>query len=222
MLSVSLDRLLSGRNSEGMSGVQRGFDGESATLEDVGVDHGGFYIFVTEQFLDGANVVSALEKMGGKRMTQGMRGDVLVDLCLAGGFTNGSLDDRFMDVMAARDARAFVLGKFRCRKEVLPDPFPVCVRVLLFESHGQMNCPKAIQQVSLVDEVYLFEMQAEGFDERIGQDGEAIVLPFSVADDDLVVVEVDIFDAQAQGFHDAQSASVHDLGDELRCACKVG
>ena len=42
VVSVSLDWLLSGRNSKVVSGIQRGFDGESATLEDVGVDHGGF------------------------------------------------------------------------------------------------------------------------------------------------------------------------------------
>ena len=177
---------------------------------------------MTEQFLDGANIVSALEKMGGKGMTQGMRGNVLVDLCLAGGFANGSLDDRFMDVMAARDACAFVPGKVVRRENVLPDPFPVRLHIFLFESHGKMNCAKAILQILLVDELYMFEVQTEGFDERIGEDGEAVVLPFSVTDDDLMVVEVDIFYPQAQGFHNAQSTSVHDLGNELRCACQAG
>lgn len=42
------------------SAIKGRLDSESATLENVGVDHGGFYIFVPEQFLDGANVVSVL------------------------------------------------------------------------------------------------------------------------------------------------------------------
>ena len=34
-------------------------------MDDVGVDHGGAHIFVSEQFLDGANIVAFLEKMRG-------------------------------------------------------------------------------------------------------------------------------------------------------------
>ena len=40
--------------------VEGGFDGEAAALENVGVDHGGFDIFVSEEFLYGANVVAIL------------------------------------------------------------------------------------------------------------------------------------------------------------------
>ena len=40
--------------------VEGGFDGEAAALEDVGVDHGGFYVFVSEEFLYGADVVAVL------------------------------------------------------------------------------------------------------------------------------------------------------------------
>jgi hypothetical protein len=35
-------------------------------LEDVGVDHGGFYVFVSEEFLNGADVVAILKEMGGE------------------------------------------------------------------------------------------------------------------------------------------------------------
>ena len=40
--------------------VEGGFDGEAAALEDVGVDHGGFYVFVSEELLHGADVVAVL------------------------------------------------------------------------------------------------------------------------------------------------------------------
>ena len=52
------------------SGVKRRFDSESTTLEDVGVDHGGFDIFVSEQFLDGADIDPALKQMRGKTVTK--------------------------------------------------------------------------------------------------------------------------------------------------------
>ena len=48
-----------GIRNEGLA-VEGGFDSEAAALENVGVDHGGFYVFVSEEFLHGANVVAVL------------------------------------------------------------------------------------------------------------------------------------------------------------------
>lgn len=42
-------------------GVEGGFDGEAAALKDVGVDHGGFDVFVPEEFLNGSYVVVVLK-----------------------------------------------------------------------------------------------------------------------------------------------------------------
>ncbi len=65
--------------------VEGAADGQAAPLEDVGVDHGGLEVFVAEQVLDGADVVTALQQVGGKGMTEGVAGDALVDTGLAGG-----------------------------------------------------------------------------------------------------------------------------------------
>ena len=43
-----------------VSGVEGGFDGEAAALEDVGVDHGSLDVFVAEEFLDGADIIACL------------------------------------------------------------------------------------------------------------------------------------------------------------------
>jgi hypothetical protein len=51
--------------------IQGGVDRPGAALEHVGVDHGSFYILVTEQFLHGANVITVLEKLGGKGIPKG-------------------------------------------------------------------------------------------------------------------------------------------------------
>jgi hypothetical protein len=40
--------------------IQRTFNCKGSTLKNVGVDHGGLYIFVAEKFLDGADVVPFL------------------------------------------------------------------------------------------------------------------------------------------------------------------
>lgn len=72
--------------------IQRTFHRPRAALQDtfaslstgVGVVHGGLDVFVAEQFLHGANVVSILEQVGGKRMAEGVGGNMFVDLCAAG------------------------------------------------------------------------------------------------------------------------------------------
>jgi len=51
--------------------VEGGFDGKAAAVEDVGIYHCGFDVFVAEEFLDGADVVAALQKVGGEAMPDG-------------------------------------------------------------------------------------------------------------------------------------------------------
>lgn len=89
-------------------GVEGAFDRESAALEDMGIDHGGFDILVTQQFLDGANVVSTLQQVCRKRVTECMRGHMFVNLCMMCGGADGFLDDSFVNVMPAVNPCTFV------------------------------------------------------------------------------------------------------------------
>lgn len=49
--------------------IQRAADGEAAAVEDVGVDHGCGDIFVAQQFLKGANIITRFKQVDaiGKR-----------------------------------------------------------------------------------------------------------------------------------------------------------
>lgn len=47
-------------------GVEGAFDRQPAAIKDVSVDHGGLDVFVPEELLDGANIVSALQEVRGK------------------------------------------------------------------------------------------------------------------------------------------------------------
>ena len=58
-------------------------------------------------------------------------------------------------------------------------------------------------------------MQVEVGDERVWEDGEAVVFAFSVADDDLMVAEVYILDTEADAFHEAKSGAVEEFCHEL-------
>ena len=58
--------------------IQRAADGFGAFVENVGVDHSGFDIFVSEEFLHGADVVPCFEKMGCEGVAEGVGGDALL------------------------------------------------------------------------------------------------------------------------------------------------
>jgi len=55
-------------------------DAEGTSAQDVGVDHGGADVFVTEALLDGPDVGSGFEQVGG----EGVAEDVGVDVAEAG------------------------------------------------------------------------------------------------------------------------------------------
>ena len=65
-------------------------------------------------------------------------------------------------------------------------------------------------------EFHVLEVKAQGLDERIGEDGEAVILPFSVANDDLMVVEVYILYPQAHGLHTCTCAALR-----RKCRCQA-
>ena len=58
-----------------VSRIKRAADGFRAFVEHMSVDHGGLYIFVPKQFLDGADIVAILEQVSGERVSEGMRGN---------------------------------------------------------------------------------------------------------------------------------------------------
>lgn len=73
-----------------------------------------------------------------------------------------------------------------------------------------------------MDDFYVLEVKLKGLDEGVGENSEAVVFAFSIPDDNLMMVEVYIFDAQTHGFHEPQTAAVHDLGNEFVGSCEVG
>jgi hypothetical protein len=64
--------------------VEGALDGEAASVQDVGVDHGGADVAVAEELLDGADVVAAFEEMGGEGVAKGVAGGWLGDTCNLG------------------------------------------------------------------------------------------------------------------------------------------
>ena len=54
--------------------ISRAADSPPTSIQYVGVDHRGADAFVAEEFQDGTNVVSILEKVGGKAVAERVAG----------------------------------------------------------------------------------------------------------------------------------------------------
>jgi len=181
----------------------------------VGVDHGGFDILVPEELLNGANVVTVLQQMSGKRVSEGVRRDVLVNFGGLGGGADGFLQQAGVKVVAHGLFGDGVDRQSRGREEVLPESFAGGAGVFAGEGVGEANFAEAVSEVGLMDALDGLNLALEGGDEGIGEDGGAVVFAFAVTDNDLTTAEVYVLDAQAQAFHEPQSAAVEDLCHKL-------
>ena len=57
----------------------------------MGINHRGFDIFMTEQFLDGADIVAVLQEVGGKGMAEGVTTNPFCDFGVSDGLLKGFL-----------------------------------------------------------------------------------------------------------------------------------
>jgi hypothetical protein len=84
--------------------VEWAADAAGAVSEDVGVDHCGADVAVAEELLDGADVVAALEEVGGEGVAEGVAGDPLVEARLACSTLDGTLHHALVKMMPALQA----------------------------------------------------------------------------------------------------------------------
>lgn len=73
---------------------------QATPLQDVSVDHRRPHVLMAEQLLNGADVVTGLEKVGGKGVAEGVTGDALEQANLLSGPANGALQGRGIEMMA--------------------------------------------------------------------------------------------------------------------------
>ena len=95
-------------------------------------------------------------------------------------------------------------------EDPLPGPFAPGVRVLAVEGVGQVDVGMPGGEVLVIDGADAAEVSLQGFAEGLGEHGDAVLLPFAVADGDLVHFEVYVFDAQADAVHESQPGAVEE------------
>lgn len=177
---------------------------------------------MAEEFLNSADVIAAFEEVGSKTVAEGMRGDQLVYFCGEGGLLNGPLEICLVEVVALSDAADRIGGENGRGEDVLPGKFTVGAGIFPFKCIGKVDGTKAPREIKFVLCPDLFEMKAQGFEQSVRKHGDAVVFAFAIADDNLAIGKIEILDAQAHDFHQAQSTAIHDLGHQFADAVHFG
>ena len=100
--------------------IRRAARSKRPAAHEVRVDLGRLEAAVAEQHLNGADVGAVFEQVCCEGVAQGVGRDTLGDAGFRGSGSNGSLNTRFVEVMASHDAAARILREAGGGKHPLP------------------------------------------------------------------------------------------------------
>lgn len=188
--------------------VQRAADGKTGLIQDVSVNHRGGNVLMSKQLLDGTDIVATFKQVRGKAVAECVAAGSLGNARLLDGEFDGVLQVLLGNVMPAEFARARIAGEFGSREHVLPRPRAISVAILAFQSERQIDPPVAVGKIALVECADVREMQLQRSPQPLWQQRYALAQPFAVANCDLAVTEINVFDAQAYAFHETQPSAI--------------
>jgi hypothetical protein len=180
----------------------------------MGVNHGGGNVFVSEEFLNGANIVTAFKEVGGKAMSKRMAAGGLGKASGANGFLDRVLQILFASVVASSISAPRVYGQVVRRKNVLPSPLSGGARVFSVQGRGKVNGATPPTQILSVQFLDSCQMGLERSTQPLRQQGHSLPQPLAFADGDLAVAEIDVLDPQPQTFQKPQSTSIEQVAHE--------
>src|SRR5258708_6463216 len=108
--------------------VQWAFNPHRPLAQDMRVKHRGANVRVSQQFLNRADVVARLQKMGRETMAERMTARRPSDARLADGGLHRTLNAFLVNMVADGPSRVRVVAKRGCGKYVLPTPLRRVVR----------------------------------------------------------------------------------------------
>lgn len=175
-------------------------DAPPAAVQHVRINHRGANIVVAQQLLDGANIVATGQQMRGEGVTKRMTRNALRQACFSNGLFDRPLNQRFIDVMTPLVSRLGVPPAALLRKDELPPPFPIGVRVLAGQRVRQLDAAISVRHVLPVNRLDSVKVFLQGSNHSLRQHGHPVFIPLAFADRDLAALEVEIFDPQPQRF----------------------
>jgi hypothetical protein len=201
--------------------VEGAADAEAAAIEDVGVDHGGADVGMTEQLLDRADVVAPFEEVRREAVTQGMAAGGFGEACRLCGAADGALQNGFMLMVAAPfsgDRVEVVAGR---REYPLPGPVARSAWVFLTECVRDLDRSGAGAEIIEVSPARAIEVGSEGPCDCVGQGHGAILPALALPDDELPASEIDVLDSQPHTLLKAQTSAIEQGRHQARRSAHV-
>ena len=122
-----------GRAPTSPQSIKRAARSKRPAGREVRVDCGRLEAAVAEQRLNGADVGAVFEQVCCEGVAQGVGRDTFGDAGFRSSGSNGSLNTRFVEVIAPHDAAARILREAGGGKDPLPAPIAAGARDLAFE-----------------------------------------------------------------------------------------
>ena len=119
----------------------------AGTVQHMGVNHCGSDVFVTEELLNGTDVVSGFKQMGGETVSEGVAACRFSDSGCSDGQFDRVLKIFFRGVMPAPLAGARVEGRFCGWKKILPHELASGIGIFSLQSKGQINLATASGEI---------------------------------------------------------------------------
>jgi len=171
---------------------------------------------VSEQVLDCTNIDTALHKMGGKAMPEDMAGDALLNAGIFRCLTDSGLVSSAGNVVAAfHFGLARIATQFTRRPKPEPLPAETGLWVLSVECAGQEHRTDFLVTIVVERPADVLQVILKSGRETFGQGHIAILIPFTRADLDQSIGEIEILDPKAKQFHQPHTAAVLQASDQF-------
>ena len=139
--------------------------------------------------------------------------DSVLELALHGGF---------VQVVAGDPVGARMRAKGGGGEKVLPTPLPGCIGPLSQQGFRHVDVTRSDGKILEMLLAKARQMLLELFLQSPWQSDDAVLAALAVVDGDSSLAEIQILDAQAHGFHEAEAAAIHELGGEFPWGFEVG
>lgn len=163
---------------------------------------------MTEELLDGTDVIAALEEVRGKGMSEGMAGRGFGDSRLSHGLADRPLENGLVEMVARPVARFRVDVGPRGREDSLPTQLNGRSRIFDAEGVWELDVSSAVVEIPSVLSFDAPKLFCQGSHERDRDKGHTILPSFTVANHELLAADVHILYPQTSTFQDAEPCAI--------------
>jgi hypothetical protein len=172
--------------------------------------------------LHGPDILTGFEQVGGEAVPERVARGRLDDPGASDGAANEFLQRGLGQMMAPLDPGSGVDRSSRRGKDVLPGQLTIGVGILLGQGMRQVDSTEPLGDIPIVPAPNGIDLPHQGFHQRSGQEGHAVFLPLAVADDEVLLAEIDVLDPEAEAFHQPQPGTIKQTGHEMLLAIELG